>query len=227
MRVEQRIGRIDRIGQIRPEVAVVNLYVADTIEQDAYQILRQRIGFFEEVVGPLQPILAEMPRLLRRVALGEMERDEALRAMRQLTQRQAQSPLERLEDFTLPEGQPDGDGHSAPVTQAELAAWCINHPAMGMTLTPHVEPNTSEVSVSHSGCFSLTWQYAPAQLAIGPSDEVLVTFSAELADRNPPTAPQQDDTGEYQAGSEGVRLLTWGDPLLEAWLQAVIGSDVA
>jgi hypothetical protein len=42
-----------------------NLYVRDTIEEDAYDTLRNRIRVFEDVVGPLQPILAEMPRILR------------------------------------------------------------------------------------------------------------------------------------------------------------------
>src|SRR5439155_10392254 len=56
MRVEQRIGRIDRIGQDAPAVRVLNLYMQGTIEEDAYFTLKERIGVFEEVVGPLQPI---------------------------------------------------------------------------------------------------------------------------------------------------------------------------
>jgi SNF2 family DNA or RNA helicase len=43
MRVEQRIGRIDRIGQQSERVFIVNLYVRDTIEEDAYDTLRNRI----------------------------------------------------------------------------------------------------------------------------------------------------------------------------------------
>jgi SNF2 family DNA or RNA helicase len=43
MRVEQRIGRIDRIGQQSELVLIVNLYVRDTIEEDAYDTLRNRI----------------------------------------------------------------------------------------------------------------------------------------------------------------------------------------
>jgi hypothetical protein len=70
MRVEQRIGRIDRIGQEAPTVKILNLYMEGAIEEDAYYTLRHRIGVFEEVIGPLQPILAEMPRIFRRVARG-------------------------------------------------------------------------------------------------------------------------------------------------------------
>ena len=62
MRVEQRIGRIDRMGQQSPTIQIVNLHYEDTVETDVYQALRDRIGLFEAVVGRLQPILAELPR---------------------------------------------------------------------------------------------------------------------------------------------------------------------
>ncbi|HEU5375732.1 MAG TPA: helicase-related protein [Ktedonobacteraceae bacterium] len=58
MRVEQRIGRIDRIGQPNNTVEIVNYYYEGTVEADIYRALRQRINIFEVVVGPLQPILA-------------------------------------------------------------------------------------------------------------------------------------------------------------------------
>jgi superfamily II DNA or RNA helicase len=64
MRVEQRIGRIDRLGQRYPNIRVVNLHYADTVEADVYRALRQRIGLFEQVVGRLQPILARLPTLI-------------------------------------------------------------------------------------------------------------------------------------------------------------------
>lgn len=60
MRVEQRIGRIDRLGQQYPSIRIANLHYADTVETDVYTALRQRIGLFESVVGRLQPILAKL-----------------------------------------------------------------------------------------------------------------------------------------------------------------------
>lgn len=64
MRVEQRIGRIDRLGQKYPVIRIINLHYADTVEADVYQALRSRIGLFEKVVGGLQPILAKLPELI-------------------------------------------------------------------------------------------------------------------------------------------------------------------
>lgn len=64
MRVEQRIGRIDRLGQRFERVRIVNLHYADTVEADVYISLRDRIGLFQAVVGKLQPILAKLPSLI-------------------------------------------------------------------------------------------------------------------------------------------------------------------
>ena len=64
MRVEQRIGRIDRLGQAHQRVRIVNLHYEDTVETDVYRALRDRIDLFESVVGPLQPILSTLPRAI-------------------------------------------------------------------------------------------------------------------------------------------------------------------
>ena len=80
MRVEQRIGRIDRLGQRHPVIRVVNLHYEGTVETDVYRALRSRIGLFEAVVGRLQPILARMPRAISDAVLTGAEDREANRA---------------------------------------------------------------------------------------------------------------------------------------------------
>ena len=69
MRVEQRIGRIDRLGQRHPNIRIVNLHYEDTVETDVYRALRERIQLFETVVGRLQPILAQLPRTIANAVL--------------------------------------------------------------------------------------------------------------------------------------------------------------
>ena len=73
MRVEQRIGRIDRLGQEHPTIRIVNLHYEGTVETDVYRALRNRIGLFQSVVGRLQPILAELPRTLSQALLSGRE----------------------------------------------------------------------------------------------------------------------------------------------------------
>lgn len=70
MRIEQRIGRIDRLGQQFPEIRIVNLMYEDTVETDVYRALRSRIGLFTAVVGKLQPILASLPRRIADATLA-------------------------------------------------------------------------------------------------------------------------------------------------------------
>jgi superfamily II DNA/RNA helicase len=59
MAIEQRIGRIDRIGQTR-EVFVFNLVTAGTIEDAVLQILDEKINMFELVIGEVGAILGEV-----------------------------------------------------------------------------------------------------------------------------------------------------------------------
>jgi SNF2 family DNA or RNA helicase len=56
MRIEQRIGRVHRIGQEHP-VDVVNFCLAGSIEERILEILDQRINLFELVVGEVEMIL--------------------------------------------------------------------------------------------------------------------------------------------------------------------------
>src|SRR5690606_683299 len=69
MRVEQRIGRIDRLGQQFQEMRILNLHYEDTVETDVYKALRDRIQLFSMFVGKLQPILARLPRQLAETTL--------------------------------------------------------------------------------------------------------------------------------------------------------------
>ncbi|MCK6453139.1 MAG: SNF2-related protein [Alphaproteobacteria bacterium] len=59
MAIEQRIGRIDRIGQTR-EVFIFNLVTAGTIEDTVLRILDEKINMFELVVGEVGAILGEI-----------------------------------------------------------------------------------------------------------------------------------------------------------------------
>ena len=59
MRIEQRIGRVHRIGQER-DVFVFNLVAAGTIEEEILRILDEKINMFELVVGEVEGILGRL-----------------------------------------------------------------------------------------------------------------------------------------------------------------------
>jgi len=59
LRIEQRIGRVHRLGQER-EVHVVNIWARDTVEEFLIELLDRKIHMFELVVGELDLILGNL-----------------------------------------------------------------------------------------------------------------------------------------------------------------------
>jgi hypothetical protein len=210
-------------------VLIVNLYVRHTIEEDTYDTLKNRIRVFEEVVGPLQPILAEMPRILRRLARGEIELAEARRQLDEAEQRQPSVAIQPFEDYSIVEQAVNDRPHGSPsaLSQTRLAAWCLAHPTRAMQIAAVQEPGTIATTADGTeGCLNIVWPDAPQHLGLQAEEEVLVTFNGEVADRHPPTAASPGDQAETVKHTEGVRLLAWGDPLLEAWLESVRGAPL-
>lgn len=59
MEVEQRIGRLDRIGQASEVIRIYNFWIENTIEERILDRLYKRIGIFEKSVGELEMILGD------------------------------------------------------------------------------------------------------------------------------------------------------------------------
>jgi superfamily II DNA or RNA helicase len=57
MKVEQRIGRLDRLGQKAEKITIINFAIKDTIEERILERLYNRIGIFRHSIGELEPIL--------------------------------------------------------------------------------------------------------------------------------------------------------------------------
>nr|WP_269770360.1 helicase-related protein [Mycobacterium dioxanotrophicus] len=60
MRIEQRIGRVDRLTQPKDEVFVANLYARNTIDESVYQLLALKLRMFELLFGQVTTILGEL-----------------------------------------------------------------------------------------------------------------------------------------------------------------------
>lgn len=81
-KIEQRIGRIDRIGQAYPVLAIVNLFLKDSVDEQVYRVLRSRCRLFEHFVGSMQPVLARARRML--MAGGQQNIDELTRTVEEV-----------------------------------------------------------------------------------------------------------------------------------------------
>lgn len=71
MRVEQRIGRIDRIGQENPVVKIINYAYEDSVDGDIYEELENRLDLFEDVVGPMRPVLNSLENDIKTAVMDE------------------------------------------------------------------------------------------------------------------------------------------------------------
>ncbi|MBW2021209.1 MAG: DEAD/DEAH box helicase family protein, partial [Deltaproteobacteria bacterium] len=115
MRIEQRIGRIDRWGQKSESIAIFNLITPGTVDADIYERCLLRIGVFNNALGGSEEILGEISREIRDIAenfnLSDAERREKLQQLadNQIRLMQEQEELEQkqveLFGIRLPEDQ--------------------------------------------------------------------------------------------------------------------------
>ena len=179
MRVEQRIGRVDRIGQRYDEVWIRNYFYEGTVEARVYQALSRRINWFQEVVGPLQPILAHVERTIETVALvPEAEREQALRE--ELSRIEAE--LDQVSaGLNLDEWAGQAEGTTpleAPVTLAELAAVLTIAPTLQSLFRPH-ETIENGFWLRHEGQ-EVAVTFDPATFDAHPNTLQLLTFGNPL-----------------------------------------------
>jgi len=189
MRIEQRIGRIDRIGG-HTTVHIGNMLIDGTVEERIYSGIKADFDDFNAVVGATQPVLAQTESAIAAAALGPAANAE------QLMVEQAQALIDaarELEDAPVNldrfQHEPDaGDWRPAPPLPGESpngdADWLshledalTNHAVIGRRFTAHDDNHL--------------WRYEDDH-----GSEWLVTFDRDTADES--------------AGAIG--LFVWGHP---------------
>ena len=140
MRVEQRIGRIDRIGQRYDQVQIHNYFFRDTVEAVVYNRLSDRIDWFEHVVGTLQPILHNVGRAISKLAMmarGERDQvlDDTLSEIENRTDshEQAAIDLEALVDASIA----TSTSPESPVTLADIERAFLGSDLTRQRFHPH------------------------------------------------------------------------------------------
>lgn len=144
MRVEQRIGRIDRLGQMQDVVYIRNYFIPNTVEESVYQALAGRIDDFRELLGNLQPILGATERAFQSIF-------KAPRSERKATQAKVINALladvDKLRsegiDFSPEDPMPFPQHLTSPVTLEDLRgvftdrfAAALDDPARPVTWEP-------------------------------------------------------------------------------------------
>jgi len=101
MKIEQRIGRIDRKGQKSETIAIINFITPGTIDSDIYFRCLLRIGIFNRALGGNDAILGEIIEEIENIAnnysLTEKERQDKLQQLsdNRIREIQEQNVLEK------------------------------------------------------------------------------------------------------------------------------------
>src|SRR5581483_8890877 len=105
MVVEQRIGRIDRIGQEAKRIIVRNLVVKGSVEERVLSRLLSKIAVFLQSIGDLEPIVGEQIEKLTAQALrGELSEEEIERRIEQQASVLDRTRLDALEVLSQADG---------------------------------------------------------------------------------------------------------------------------
>ena len=194
MRVEQRIGRIDRIGQRYATVRIHNFYYDGTVEAKVYKKLRDRINAFASVVGNLQPILAKVPTFIERAVMSaDPEEEDVL--LSEFDQALDTPPLRpALDEMVAMDVEADLAELGKPITRAPFSEEDLEQLFTTSKLLKAAGANFEQES---NGIWTLTYR----------SQSYRITFSPTVFDEHP-----------------SLRFMTFGEPLFEGLLQTVLAK---
>ena len=203
MRVEQRIGRIDRIGGQPTRRGHRTTSTRDTVEEQIYRGIAEDFDWFEDVVGPAQPVLSQIESAIEEVALRGpgAEREALLAAKLESIRGQIEQARDRpvdLDDMTT-ESLPGAPAEPA-IDLAMLERTLTVVPATADSLQPH--PEIPGAYLLNAGDF----EKAPVTIrrdvldAHSPTVRLLTYGSAEL-DSLLATAEHAIASGEEADGS--------------------------
>ena len=219
MRVEQRIGRIDRIGARYREIQVTNYFYADTVEQRVYEGIAGDYSDFTDIVGNAQPVLGAIEKTIEQLALADTadqgaETGDAVGEIKDDLAGLAAQPVQSSDLGDTPEiiGHIDRPPIlSGSVTLGELEDTLTSNELTRDRFTPvDGRPGVYRLAlpkddrVQASFCYTASPAEPSDYRRMGVMGATLVTFRREVADTS------QDD----------LSLLTYGSPHLAALLPA-------
>lgn len=106
MRLEQRIGRVHRLGQTRP-VNIYNMATQNTVEEYILYLLHEKLNMFHAVVGDVDVLLARLQadrtfeQFVADIVLTGTERDDTVRRLGEFAERVLGARPESMETELL------------------------------------------------------------------------------------------------------------------------------
>lgn len=97
MKVEQRIGRLDRFGQMADKVIIANMYLKDTVDEKIYHLLYDRIQLIEDSVGFMEPIIGQqLADLQKGIFENSLTEEQIEKRTKEIENALAQSKIEHM-----------------------------------------------------------------------------------------------------------------------------------
>jgi SNF2 family DNA or RNA helicase len=253
MRVEQRIGRIDRIGQKNEVVKIINYAYKDSIDGDIYEELEGRLQLFENVVGPMRPVLNSIESDIKSAVMGgTSDEDESAERVVQKADDKAQQAQQKAEETGLEDDTDSATTREAIIESSGLDGWepyC--HPALesigseDRAYKPLVDLGTIETLLTQSTRLEgAGWEFTALRNHERKDDFSRVIDDAYVLhtpDLNRITvADSFTETAQAELGGEGlvvtfdpeisesypsIRFLVPGDPLFEVLIEDAIPDE--
>ena len=209
MRVEQRIGRVDRIGQQRA-VSIFNLWVKDTIEERVLDVLEKRIKVFEETVGGLDPILGDTESDIRKILRIAGEKQE-----------------EAFAEFGKQVG---ARVRNARTAESQLGDFIMDTKSYRRELAERIAGQPSPIGNDDLDRF-IGQLLSDARTHIKRINDVYeLTFHGEILDTQRTlfaSGPKRKAVfrPDRRPDTEGVEFMAFGHPIVDAIVTKVLGED--
>ncbi len=209
MRVEQRIGRVDRIGQ-EHIVEIFNFCVKDSIEERILEVLERRINVFEETVGGLDPIL------------GDAERD-----IRHIMQRNREDRVEALDDFGRRLEEQVAAARSAEIQLRDLI---MDTKSFSREIAERIAGEESPITPEMQALYMRRLLSAVRTFINRGEGEYLLHFHEPFLSDNGtlfPEGPKRRAVfrSDERPDSELVEFMAFGHPIIDAVTKEVTASE--
>ena len=232
MRLEQRIGRIDRIGQGADQIFICNAYCENTIEDRILSRLYQRIEVFRDVIGDLEEIMGDQIKdfEVNVFRSGEMteaqinERAEQVlnalyhsQELKKSLELEAGNMASAYQDFILGNIRSSYEAKRM-LTAPELVFFCkdvLEEKFQGSSVVPIAGTNEAEVKLSQLARIDLTRYVALNPCSVGTqlssaSHSIVCSFSK--------------NRGDAQSGNAVEEIIDINHPLVK-WLLDVVNRN--
>ncbi|MEU9550501.1 SNF2-related protein [Streptomyces werraensis] len=222
MRVEQRIGRIDRIGATYERLQISNYFYKDTVEEQVYQGIKQDYDDFTNILGGAAPVLGTIEKVIEDLVLAANLSDEVI-ASEIAGIRTQIDDINNQPVSTDDLGAPDDDitiktppDLVGDITPSDLASKLTSNHLSGRRLTP---------DDGRPGIYNLFLPRDDARVSFGRFGGV-TTVECYLAQLPMTSVPVTFDRGVWDSSSDSdLVFLTYGSPELSSLLPAERKND--